>query len=234
MTFPSVRSEVANTQGTNSTSWTIDYPATIAAGDLLLLAIGRDGSTGTGSVSDAGFGAALYDQAASTVARGLIFVKVATGSESGTFTYAPGASEQGAWRIAAYQNWYGTISGGVEAGGTATGSSNTPDPGSFSPSWGGGSDTRWRAQFAADDGRHTISGFPSGWTINQNGDASNGSGGAALGGASINSTNASENPGTFQSNRSDNWVAWVVAIRPAPPPGAIPILRRPMKAMLTR
>jgi hypothetical protein len=213
--FASVRSEAANTQITNSTSWTISYPATISAGDLLLLVVSRDGTSGTGSVSDAGFGSALYDQS-SGASRGLVFVKVATGSETGTFTYAPGANEQGAWRIAAYQDWYGAISGGVECGGTATGTDNAPNPGSFAPSWGS-ADNRYRAQMSADDGRTDVTAYPSGWTINQNSDASGGSGGASLGGASINSTTSPINPGAFTNDRSDNWVAWVIAIRPAAP-----------------
>jgi hypothetical protein len=217
MTFPNVRSEVAGTQGSNSTSWTLSYPATISAGDLLVVGIGRDGASGTGAITDF---SSLYDQAgASSSCRGLVFVKVATGSETGTFSYAPGASEQGAWRVAAFKDWWGTISGGVEAGGTASGTSTTPstgmpDPGSFDPSWGT-EDTRWRAQTAFDDGRTGVTAYPSGYTINQNSDASGGSGGAGIGGASIDSASASVNPGTFTVSRSVGWVAWVVAIRPA-------------------
>jgi hypothetical protein len=216
VTFPSVRSENSSTQTSNSTSWAITMPATVVAGDLLYLFIARDGTTGAGSISDDTGWSLLAQENASTIASMRIFVKVAVGDESGaTYHYAPGASEQGIWRVAAFQDWYGAISGGVEYGGVATGSSNAPNAGSFAPSWGSGKDTRWRTQFAQDDGRGSVNTYPSGWTINQNDDASGGSGGASGGGASLDSTTSPQDAPAWLLNRSDNWVAVTVAIRPS-------------------
>jgi hypothetical protein len=221
MTYPSIRSENTGTQVSNSTSWAVVMPATVNAGDLLYLFIARDGTTGAGSISDDTGWSLLVQENASTIASARAFVKVADGDESGaTYHYAPGANEQGIWRVAAYQDWYGAISGGVEYGGVATGSGNAPDAGSFAPSWGSGVDTRWRTQFAQDDGRGSVNTYPSGWTINQNDDASGGSGGASGGGASLDSQTSPQNAGAWGCSRSDNWVAFTLAIRPASAPPA--------------
>jgi len=163
----------------------------------------------------------LIDQA-SAANKGATFVKVADASDTAgsSITYSPGASEQGPWRVAIIKNWYGVISGGVEAGGVATGTADTgppatgmPDPGSFDPSWGT-VDTYWRAVTATDDGRTSVTAFPTGYDILPNADSSSGSIGAAMGAGGLQSTVASVDPDTFTLDRSVDWVAWVVAVRP--------------------
>ena len=225
MAFPSTRSASAGTQNTNSTSWTLTYPGAgdildggstaIEAGDLILINIGRDGTAGTGSIS--GY-SSLFDQA-SGANRGQTFAKVADGTETGTFSYSPGASEQGAWRIAVIKNWWGTIASGVAVSATATGTSANPDPGSLTPSWGA-ADTYWRAVCAFDDGRRSISAYPSSpdnFNLLQNSDSSGGSGGAGMGSAGLDKNAASVDPGTFTITASVGWVAWLIAIRPTAP-----------------
>jgi len=218
MAFPVARSARAGVQTSNATSWTLTYPgagdildgggSAIVAGDLILINIGRDGSSGTGSITDF---TPLFDQTDGS-ARGLTFAKVAAGTESGTFSYSPGASEQGAWRITVYKTWHGTISGGVEALGGATGSSANPDPASASPSWGS-ADNLWRAVCAHDSGLVTMTAYPTNYTLNQDGDQSGGGNGAGIGGASRQLATGTENPGAFTMSASDGWVAWVVVIR---------------------
>lgn len=226
MAFPVTRSAFAGTQGTNATSWTLTYPSSgdivdgvssnsIEAGDLILINIGRDGSTGTGAITDY---TSIFDQASGTACRGLTFVKVASGSESGTFTYSPGASEQGAWRIAVIKNWYGTLAG-VEVSSAASGLSTAPNAPSLSPSWGA-KDTFWRVVCAFDDGRRSISAYPSSpdnFSIYQNSDSSGGSGGAGMGSAGLTKNATSVDPGAFTLSASDDWVAWLIAVRPAEP-----------------
>ena len=226
MAFPSLRSDFANTQTSNSSSWTLTYDSltiqdgggsTIVAGDLIMINIGRDGSTGTGAITDYSL---IFNQANGTACRGLTFVKVATGSESGTFTYSPGASEQGAWRIAVIKDWWGTIATGVEVNTVVTGTSANPDPGSLNPTNWDVEDTYWRALCAWDDGRPNVTTFPTNYTLFQNSDASGGSGGAGLGGATRTNAVASEDPSAFTKTGTGSgsaWVAWVVAIRPAAP-----------------
>jgi hypothetical protein len=228
VTFPSARSAHAGVQAANSTSWTLTYPIsgeildggadTVVAGDLIVINIGRDGTTGTGSISGYGLN---FNVAGGTACRGLTFTKVADGTETGTTSFAPGASEQGAWRITVYKDWWGTIATGFAVSTGATGASANPDPDTLNPASWDVEDTLWRAVCAYDDGRPTISAFPSGYTLNQDGDASGGSGGAGLGGASLQNAVASENPDTFTktgTGSTADWVAWTIAVRPAAPP----------------
>lgn len=217
--FPETRSATAGTQTSNATSWTLSYPGAgdildgggtaISAGDLIVVNVGRDGSSGTQSIS--GF-TTLFDAAGDGACKGGTFVKVATGSESGTFTYTPGASEQGAWRVFVVKNWYGAIANGVEAGGSAQGTSVSADPGSFSPSWGSGK-AYWRASCAHDGGAVTISSYPSGYNIYPNSDESGGGNGAGMGAAGITADTATVDPGTFILSASEQWVAWTIAVR---------------------
>jgi len=222
MAFPNVRSSRLTTITSNSTSWTVTFPYQAAdikdggsdyvlSGDLILVCIGRDGSSGTGAIS--GF-STLFDQATGTAARGLTFAKVATGSET-DLTYTPGANEQGVARIIVIKDWYGAISGGVEANGTGnTGTDNAPDPPSLTPSWGA-ADNRWLACAAHDNGTRVIDGYPTNYDDNPNADTSGGGTGAGLGTASRNLNGSPEDPGTFSLSAADDWVSWVVAIRPS-------------------
>ena len=226
-----LRSDVTGTQTSNSTSWTMTYPGpsdiadgganAIEAGDLIVINVARDGTTGTMSIS--GY-TPLFQANAASASAGATLVKIASGSESGTFTFTPGASEQGVWRIAVLKGWWGTISGGVEAGGSATGTSTAPNPGSFSPSWGSAANW-WRAVAAHDNGATTFTGFPSNFPDNQFGDESGGSGGAGLGGATLIATATSEDPNAFTLSASRAWRAWVVAVRPGATPTATSVAR---------
>lgn len=217
MAFPSVRSEVAGSQNSNSLTWTITWPATIVAGDLLLLAVGCDGNIATFTTTE-GLDQSFNQKAPSNLATGAALTKVAAGTETGTFTLtlSGAVGEQGAWRIAAYQDWFGALSGGVDFGGTTASTSTGPDPNNFSPSWGA-ADTRFRAQCAFDDGRTNVTGFPTDYTISQNSDASGGPSGAGIGGASRDINAGAQDPSAFTIDRNVAWVSWVTAIRPEPP-----------------
>src|SRR5512135_1271580 len=99
MAFPTV--QTADTKNgtvtSNSSSWTLTYPTNIAAGDLLIAAVATDGNSATGTFPAGWVKASQY--AAGIAAYIHINKKLADGSESGTFTFSVGASEQGAWII---------------------------------------------------------------------------------------------------------------------------------------
>ena len=239
MAFPTVRSAFAGTQGTNATSWTLTLPdAThndvddasgyVQNGDLILINIGRDGASGTGAIT--GYDLIFNAAAPSSAARGLTFARIASSeTPGGTFSFAPGASEQGAWRIVVIRDWYG--SGHADGTGVAvssstgnTGTSANPDPDQVTPGWGS-ADNYYRAVCAWDDGRPNATSFPTNFTTNPNSDASGGSGGAGLGGGTRTNTSSSENPGTFTltgTGSSTEWVAWTIAVRPAAPVVVVP------------
>ena len=235
MAFPSVRSSRLTAVTSNATGWTLVFPfesadikdggaSYVQAGDLILVNIGRDGTSGTGSL-DSGFGSALLDLNQTTTCRGLCFAKVASGSE-GDIAYTVGASEQGVARIAVFKDWYGSLAG-VEVVASAVGSSSAPDVGTGTPSWGA-ADTYWRWAAANDSGLVSVNAYPTNFTDNQNADASGGGSGASLGGAGYKLNAASLNPAAGGLSSSEQWVCWLVAIRPyeGPPPYPDPLLAK--------
>lgn len=154
MAFPTIPTTGANTllsSTTSPASLTHTFPnlTTLApaAGDLLLAVIVQyQGGTLNAEYSSwgASFLETLDDAAASGTGNGALGVarKVATGSESGTFTVTSAhsfKSTQFLMRIPA-ATWHGTTIPEVQAATRAAGAA--ADPGSFSPSWGA-EDTLW-------------------------------------------------------------------------------------------
>jgi hypothetical protein len=212
MAFPVVQDSdtQSGTRNSNSTSWTLTYPTNVVNGDLLLLFIGRDGSSGSPTLP-AGWNVYI-DSASGTACRLVAAYKRADGTETGNFTYNPGASEQGAWRCIRVTGVHGSSDPAV--GTAATGTSVNPNPPNNDPAGWGTEDTLWIACYGQDDGRRSQTAIPTNYS---NGfyDASGGSGGAALGTARRTNAVSAENPGTFTISNSQAWVAQTVAIRPA-------------------
>jgi hypothetical protein len=222
MAFPTIADAdtKSGTVTTNSTSWTITFPTNIAAGDLLLLFFGIDGSP---DVSATGFtNVGNLQNSACTV---YLLAKVAAGTETGTFTATLTATEQGGWRVFRIPaaTWFGgtlsqypTESNGFAALGEAAGSpSANPNPPALNPANWDVEDTLWIAACGVDTSR-TISVFP--FAGRNTADVSGGSTGATLGLCTTTSTVASLDPGTFTISASDDWAALTVAIRPAASP----------------
>jgi len=207
----------SGTVGANSTSWTITYPTNIAAGDLLLLFFGADG---TATFSATGFTNVGNLQASAVTV--FLLAKVAAGTETGTFTATVDAAEQGGWRIFRIPaaSWFGgtlnvnpTESNGLATFGESSGSpSANPNPAALNPANWGTEDTLWIAAIGVDTSR-TISVFP--LADRNTSDVSGGAGGATLGLCTTASTVASLDPGTFTISASDDWAALTVAVRPA-------------------
>jgi len=218
MAFPTIAD--ADTQnGTvaaNSTSWTLTYPTNVVSGDLLLCFLAVDGSS---TVTASGWSAVNGTSAAISLA-GLL--KIADGTETGTFVATISGSEQGGWRIFRVTGWFGSgLQGGswvVGNDGVGMGAANaasatsTPDPPSCNPAQWDVEDTLWFAVCSLDTSR-TISVYP--YVDRNTADVSGGANGATLGVCTTTSATASLDPGTFTISASDDWIAITVAIRPA-------------------
>jgi hypothetical protein len=206
---------------TNSNAWTITYPTNIAAGDLLLLFAGIDGST-SWNANAAGFTTLKSQPDGNAAVTHVLCAKIAVGGETGTFTLSGGATEQGGWRIFRITDWFGS---GLPAGGVGqqdgnglsvaadppTGTSANPNPPNLDPANWGTEDTLWFATCAVDTSR-TISVYP--LAGNNSADVSGGSGGATLGICTTTSAVASLDPGTFTVSAADDRVTFTVAVRP--------------------
>lgn len=199
-------------------NWVLDYPTGINAGDLLIFAIGSDGSYALPSVSgwSVTTGAAQGNSAMLVIGK-----RMADGTESGTFTVTlPSSSEQGCWRTFRVTRWNAVSVGvgfstgsDVPASGQAQGSDTTPDPPSLNPTDWDVETVLWMVFSTADGGDVTFTGFPSGYTdtSSQN---SGGANGGNLGFAVKESAIANENPATFTISSSVGWGAKTVGVRP--------------------
>ena len=148
----------------------------------------------------------------------------ATGAEDDC-TIATSASERGAssmWRI----DGQSTVNvPEISSAGGATGSSANPDPDTNTPSSpSGAADFKWIAVYG-QDGASTASAAPSGYGNLSTADGGGGpNNGCNVGTADLDNNAASEDPGTFTSNRNDSWIACTVAIHPGvdPIPAEVP------------
>ena len=215
MAFPTVAAR--NEASTTTAATTLTIPFTQTTGHLVIVYVaGSSGETPT-SIGD-GFTAFSH---LSDPQRSHWYYKVLDGSEGGNVVYT-GASDK---RAALSWNITGAISPATqppEAGGTATATSATPDPASLSPT-GGAKDYLWLAMFnqsgeEADDDTW-CNNAPTNYTnLIQK---TSGTGGAptsniSVAGAEWTNNAASENPGTFGTDQSLLWQAFVVAVHPAP------------------
>lgn len=220
MAFPTVNDTdtAANTVTVNSDPWTLTYPSNISSGNLLLCFIGHDGASGASPSMPSGWVNAGGATAAGSAAELDVWYKIATGSESGTFSFSPDASEQGCWRIVRISNWHGTTPPEVST--AASGTSANPNPNSLTPSWGS-ADTLWFAANVSDGARDTTV-FSSSYT-NGFSDNSGGGAGAGLGTCRRENATATEDPGQFTISASDQWGAVTVAVRPSAAASVTPI-----------
>jgi len=222
-TFPvlATGSVMNGSEASNTTTWNLEYPWVVEAGDLMIAMLAIDG-TGTSTTWPAGW----VVGAAASGANTLVFAKKkADGTESaGTFDVTT-PSEQGAWRMYRIPaaEWEGTLgttfdntaNSGSVCIATATGVNANPNPPSLNPNnWASG-DTLWIAVASSDTSR-TYSAYPTtpGTFIGTGYTASGGTGGATIAWCHYDSNATSVDPGTFTHSSSDDWVAGTIAVRP--------------------
>jgi hypothetical protein len=209
--FPSVRSTSTGNTAANGTSHSITLPASIVAGDLILLFCGHDGSGGT-ITPPTDFVALQANTNNGTLMGHVIFRKVATGSEGGTVvSWTSSNSEQTTEVCFVIQDWSGVV-GDILVGTPSTGASAAPNPPLLTA--GSAADYLWIASFSHDNGARTISGAPTDYTgaVKSN---STGTGGCGTAAAyrQLNAT-SSDPDSAWVISVSDDWVANTIAIPP--------------------
>lgn len=234
MTFPTIPTTGANTLLSSTTtvaSTTHTFPSLTtlapAAGDLII-AICVQYQGGTANAEFSSWGASLTEflddalgSGTGNGANGFAY-KVASGSESGTFTVTSAhsfISAQILMRIPA-GTWFGSGAPAVTASARAAGVA--ADPASLSPSWGA-DDTLWIAvmghtETSTTGSPPTISASPtnySGDLIVARGTDAVGAVTAGVGFRQLNA--ASENAGVYTGTNLNrgNGIAAVIAVRPA-------------------
>lgn len=204
MAFPTVNGTPSLTASstTNATTFAAGLPASIAAGELLLLVVSADGNP-TLTINSGGW-YKIGQASNSTVVTGAIFWKVATGSEGATVTVNSTASEQ-----------YSSISYRIGSGyditaSTSNGSSTNSDPPNHVPP-DNTQDYLWIASRSGDSTVVATVAPTSFGSLQSR--AAGGTGGASTDTATYSFNAASLNPGTFTS-ATEQWVCWTIAVSP--------------------
>lgn len=210
MAFPAVAAAASQSFSTNSTNHNVTMPATVDAGDTLVVWFICNQATVTTPSGWTLEGTAVQD----AQLRGSLYSKEATGSEGGTsVNFVTSANSLGMAQV------YRVTGGGVVDAATMTnGESENPDPGTATAS-GGSADNLFLAFCGcANDGDYTAG--PTNYTNLTQLDL-NSSTDWAIGSARRNLAAASDNPGGFTFDAIEHWVAVALVIAPAGAGGTV-------------
>jgi len=209
---PVVDSVTETAFGTDTTNHYVDMPATVNAGDLLIVIFTNDGIATV--TTPAGWTELASDKRGIAV-RLSAYYKIAVGDEDGTtVNFVSSMAEEAAAQVYRITNWHGTSPPEIST--AATGISTAPDPASLNPAGWDLEDTLWIAVAGQDRGDQSgTTAYPVSYT----------DGTSTLSAHSWQScrtlsarrvlTAASEDPGAFTIPISDEWVAFTIAIRPS-------------------
>jgi hypothetical protein len=224
MAFPSVAGTIAVTSdGTATTSRSVNVPAGTVSGETLMLLFRTTGSSGNTGLP-AGEWTTMVDVAL-TDKVGIAWRK-ASGAEASTMTVTTVGSTK-------FASLCFRVSGAADPTVTppqistvATGNSNIPDPSTCTPT-GGAKDYLW-IWFGSWQGEQTSppTGNPTNYASNIAGADTGAAGSTATNSRVAMATRqlnaASEDPGSWTISVADQWAAYTIAIHPAPPSLAIP------------
>lgn len=207
---PTVQDVTTSSQGTLATSHTVSLPATVDVSDLLIIFFAASVAGGT-------IGWTNFTEIAEIASSGCelaIAYKQADGTEDGgTETVTTSSSVRSAHICVRIKGHIDPATAAPDLTST-TGVSAAPDPPSHSPA-SGNNGYLWLAACGVDPGTNNeITVGPSGYS-NFTGLAVGGAtNGVSCGVASLEKEGASENPGTFTSEISDDWASATVAVSP--------------------
>jgi len=217
MSFPTVLSATGQVFGDTTTSHLVEMPATVDAGDLLLVLFSNDG--GDTVTTPGGWTCVFSDEPEQGTVRLGAYIKVAVGDEDGTTVdfVTVGTGEIAASHIYRIEEgtWEGTTSG-VEAAvdhvTVAGGPNVNPDPPSLTPTWGA-EDNLWIACYGADD-HDAVTVWPTDYTdtlwsaLGDRGDC-------CVGSCRRERNGSPEDPDAFTIASAEEWSAATICIRPA-------------------
>ena len=226
MAFPVIAATNTSLEdAANVTSHTVNLPAGIVSGNLLIVVFNADG-TGVGTFP-AGDWTVINSQG-SGANRLTIAYRQADGGEGSTITVTTAAAERSAhvaYRITGHED---PATQAPQDASTFAASGVNPDPPDLTPT-GGAKDYLWIAIEGHDRDR-TTDAFPTNYVSNQLNARGTGANSVAVAMATDEVNAASENPGTFTISASDQWAAVTIAVHPGsvdvvilPPVGAITV-----------
>ena len=224
MTFPSTANPTTSADSSSGTTLTVNLPASISAGDYLVVAVFCHPLVA--SVANitvpSGWTSLLANTAVGSDGKFAIFHKVASGSEGSSVSVTVMSSGNKDAAVAlAYKvtGWGGALSN-IDISTVATGSGSAPDPGSVTAN-GGSADNLFIEFVGAYDDDATFSAYSTNYTNGteiQSGGGTNA--GCELGSARRELAAASDDPGTLTLSESESWGASTIVIAPAAATGS--------------
>jgi|GEM_PF-1238937 len=191
----------------------VNMPATVNAGDLLIVLFSNDGDE---TVTTPAGWSLLASDANGTQVRLSVYYKIAAGTEGGTtVNFVTSDNEEAAAQVYRITDWHGTTPPEIST--AATDTSNKPNPASLDPIGWDVSDTLWLAVAGQDRGdQDGTTAYPAYYTDGISTPSSNGTRSCRTLSARRVLAAASENPGPFTIPVLEEWVAFTIAVRPKP------------------
>ena len=212
---PVVASVTETAFGSDTTDHYVNMPATVDAGDLLIVLFTNDGDAT--ATTPSGW-TQLASNARGTAVRLSVYYKIAEGTEDNTtVNFVTSANEQAAAQVYRITDWHGTTP--PEISPAVTDTSMSPDPASLNPAGWDVADTLWLAVAGQDRGDQSgTTAYPASYT---DGMSTQSSVPATVGVCRTHSARralavASEDPSAFIIPVWEEWVAFTIAVRPAP------------------
>lgn len=218
MAFPQTSAPAESSFSSASTTHNVSMPATVNAGDLLLVNMCLEASSSAPNVTTPSGWTQLWHTSSvgtSVITRYAGYAKAADGGEGGgTVNFATNVACTAAAQCYRVTNWYGSLAG-VETGTLDSGGGTTPDPPSLTASWGS-EDNLWFALSGAADDDQNYTSAPANYTglvSTLGGGGTNAS--CEVGSARRELASATENPGTFTLQSTESWATQTIVVRPA-------------------
>ena len=196
--------------GTDTTDHNVDMPATVDAGDLLIVLFTNDENTTVNTPT--GWSLMTSDTNGPHV-RLSVYYSIAAGTEGGTtVNFVTTSAEEAAAQVYRIANWHGTTPPEIST--AATGTNTTPDPSSLDPAGWDVADTLWIAVAGQDRGEQGTPTYPASYTDGISTLSSSGNGRCQIHSARRVLAAALEDPGAFTVPVSEQWIAFTIAVRP--------------------
>jgi hypothetical protein len=209
---PVVYSLTETAFGTDITDHYVNMPATVNAGNLLIILFTNDGSA---TVTTPVGWTQLASNANGAAVRLSVYYKIAAGTEGGTtVNFVTSAAEEAAAQVYRIAYWHGTTPPEIST--AATGTSTAPNPASLNLAGWDVADTLWLVVAGQDRGDQSgTTAYPVHYIEGVSLLSSNDTGSCRIHSAGRVLAAASEDPGAFTIPVSEEWVAFTIAVRPA-------------------
>ena len=210
MAFPAVSSITATQFGSDTTAHAVDMPATVDAGDLLLVFLGFDAGP---TVADPTGWTFLGWTGNASAVRGAVYAIDAIGDEdSTTVDFVTSIATSGSAQVYRITGWGGALREHVWISKEENAASTTtPDPPLIGIPWGAAEETLVIASLM-HDGDGNVSTAPSGYTDLT--ETISGGGGGSVATARDEVQTDVEDPGTFIMDFPEQIASYTVAIAP--------------------